>query len=310
VAGKHATGQRWARLRKGDRRILAETEKGTNRKGRKGDEGRKGDKAEKGQKGDRRIFVRDHAALDHDLDMPRRPRLVVPGIAHHVTQRGNNRQAVFAGADDRRLYLQPLTAHASQSRARLLGYCLMTNHVHLIVVPEREDSLARAFGRTHAEYAQAVNREEHRTGHLWRNRFFSCPLDASHLQMALRYVDLNPVRAGLSALAWQWPWSSARARSMAGAADPVLDPAWAERIGGWDFEVWQRGLVSDGSEDEWNMIRRATQVGEPLGSRQFVKELERQAGRRLHVWAKGRPHRKPESGPDGAQACLFGGDSG
>ena len=241
--------------------------------------------------------------------MPRRPRLVVPGVPHHVTQRGNNRQAVFEAAEDRRLYLQLLAAHARQDGARLLGYCLMTNHVHLIVVPERADSLARAFGRTHAEYAQAVNRAEHRSGHLWQNRFFSCPLDTAHLEAALRYVDLNPVRAGLADVAWHWPWSSARAHAVAGTADPLLDSAWADRIGGWDFEAWQRRLVCDRSEEEWGTIRRATQVGEPLASPEFVQELERQAGRRLRVWARGRPHRKPEPESDRAQACLFGSDS-
>jgi putative transposase len=154
--------------------------------------------------------------------MPRRSRLVVPEIAHHITQRGNDRQAVFFSADDRRLYLHLLAQQAAACGTHILGYCLMTNHVHLVAAPDREDSLARTLGRTHAEYAQAVNRSRSRTGHLWQNRFFSCPLDPSHLENVMRYVDLNPVRAGLTDAAWEWPWSSARVHCVPGAGDLVL----------------------------------------------------------------------------------------
>src|SRR5437764_5697439 len=122
--------------------------------------------------------------------MPRRARVIVPGVAHHVTQRGNNRQQVFYSLDDRSLYLDLLTRHARRYGTQILGYCLMTNHVHLVVVPEHENSLARSFGRTHAEYALALNQSEKRSGHLWQNRFFSCPLDASHLENAIQYVEL------------------------------------------------------------------------------------------------------------------------
>jgi len=107
------------------------------------------------------------------LFVPRRPRSVFPGVAHHITQRGNNRQPVFFSSDDRRLYLDLLCHHGARSGARFLGYCLMTNHVHLVAVPEREDSLARALGRVHSEYTLALNRTEGRSGHLWQNRFSS-----------------------------------------------------------------------------------------------------------------------------------------
>ena len=99
----------------------------------------------------------------------------------------------------------------------------MTNHVHVAAVPQRDHSLARTFGRAHAEYAAALNHAERRSGHLWQNRFFSCPLDAAHQESAMRYVELNPVRAGLIAVPWAWPWSSARAHCSEGASGVLLD---------------------------------------------------------------------------------------
>ena len=195
--------------------------------------------------------------------MPRRARIIVPGVAHHVTQRGNNRQQVFCSDEDRRLYLDLLTRYARRYGTQIAGYCLMTNHVHLVVVPEHKNSLARTFGQTHAEYALALNVSAKRSGHLWQNRFFSCPLDAAHWENALRYVELNPVRAGLA--------------------------------------------LSGIGQAECDSIRRATHTGEPLGSREFVRQLERQAGRRLQVLARGRPAKRPCQ-PDrtGLQQDLFG----
>lgn len=130
-------------------------------------------------------------------NVPRRSRVVVPGAPHHVTQRGNNRQPVFLCDTAYQRYLEVLGRHASRAGLRLLGYCLMTNHVHLIVVPGREGSLAQALGRAHAEYAPALNRALGRTGHVWQNRLFSCPMSESHLFSALRYVELNPVQASV-----------------------------------------------------------------------------------------------------------------
>src|SRR3989304_6265032 len=139
--------------------------------------------------------------------MPRVARIVVPGMPHHITQRGNNRQAVFFVDDDRRMYLALLKAQAEIHGGGVLGYCLMTNHVHLIGVPQREESLAKAVGRTHFLYSQYINRFHKRSGHLWQNRFFSCALDEVHLLRALAYVERNPVRAKLVRLAWQYEWS-------------------------------------------------------------------------------------------------------
>ena len=232
---------------------------------------------------------------------------MVPDIAHHITQRGNDRQPVFFSAQDRHLYLELLMRHVPAHGTHILGYCLMTNHVHLVATPDREDSLARTLGHTHAEYAQALNRSRERTGHLWQNRFFSCPLDSSHLENALRYVDLNPVRAGLIAVAWEWPWSSALGHCGPGAGDLVLDCDWETRVGSWDPAGWKALLATGMTDQDCAQVRRATWTGEPLGSGEFIQRLERKAGRRLQVYERGRPRKRSGAGAlEGLQECLFG----
>ena len=225
--------------------------------------------------------------------MPRRPRVVFPGVAHHITQRGNNRQPVFLSSGHRKLYLHLLRQYAGRSAIRILGYCLMPNHVHIVAIPERENSLARVLGHAHSEYALTLNRMEGRTGHLWQNRFFSCPLDESHLFTALRYIDLNPVRAGLAAEAWNWPWSSALAHTSENTSDPVLDHAWAEHFGRWNYQEWHELLASGMPEGDSGKVRESTRTGAPLGEEDFVVRLEKQAGRRLRVLGRGRPKMPP-----------------
>jgi putative transposase len=224
--------------------------------------------------------------------MPRRPRVVIPGVAHHVTQRGNNRQPVFFCSDDRLHYLDLLARHSRNHRVRILGYCLMTNHVHLIAIPETENGLARVVGRSHAEYALAWNKAEMRTGHLWHNRYYSCPLDNTHLIAALRYVELNPVRAGLAIRAWEWPWSSAGVHADPQTSDPLITEPWSEPLERWNPEAWREALQAPASEADCDALRRATSSGEPLGPDEFVRDLEWKTGRPLAVRKSGRP-RKP-----------------
>jgi putative transposase len=237
--------------------------------------------------------------------VPRRARVVFPGLPHHVTQRGNNRQQLFFAAADYQHYLELLDRYARRCGVHVLGYCLMPNHVHLIAAPEQEDSLARALGRTHSEFALALNRAEGRTGHAFQNRFFSCVLSGTHLARATRYVELNPVRAGLSALAWEWPWSSAAIHTAVKTADPVLCADWIGYFGQWDYGEWKE-LLLEGGGDMDEAIRRATRTGEPLGPRDFVAGLERKAGRRLRVLERGRPKLVAQSSEERArQGCLF-----
>ena len=170
------------------------------------------------------IFLRTPRTPRHSLTripiMPRRPRVVVAGLPHHVTQRGVDRCPVFESDFDRRTYLRLLGDHLSEAQVRVLGWCLMTNHVHLILLPELDPSLSLLLRRVHGRYAQYFNAHAGRSGHLWQNRYFACPLGPGHVLRALAYVDANPVRAGLVERARDYPWSSGDALRRTG--HPVL----------------------------------------------------------------------------------------
>ena len=144
-----------------------------------------------------------------DQIMPRIARVVIPNIPHHVTQRGNFGQNVFEDDTDRSVYLKWLHEYGQRYGTKFWAYCLMTNHVHYIVVPEYKNSLAMTFNQTHMRYSQYVNRKHNRCGHLWQGRFYSCLLDEDHLYAAMRYVERNPVRAGLKQQSEKYKWSSA-----------------------------------------------------------------------------------------------------
>lgn len=150
-------------------------------------------------------------------------RAVALGTPHHVTQRGNGRQDVFFSDRDLVVYLDAFFDYASRCSLRVWGYCLMNNHVHFVVVPETERSLARAFGQTHADYARYANMVRRGCGHFWQARFYSCALDDRHAWKALAYVERNPVRAGLVGSAEEYAWSSAAAHCREDGLDGRLD---------------------------------------------------------------------------------------
>jgi REP-associated tyrosine transposase len=158
--------------------------------------------------------------------MPRRARCVLPGIAYHVTQRGVDRRATFSADEDRHTYLRLLGENLREADVRLWAWCLMTNHVHLVLLPGSEESLSVLFRRVHGRYAQYYNARWGRSGHLWQNRFFSCILGTGHLWTALAYVERNPVRAGMVEAAVDYPWSSAAAHTTGIAPTGLLDMAW------------------------------------------------------------------------------------
>ncbi len=219
--------------------------------------------------------------------MARFPRIVVPGVPHHVTQRGARRMQVFFSEDDYRSYILILERLARRHALHVWAYCLMPNHVHLIVVPSTKDGLAKPLGQTHHRYALEINRRHLWTGHLWQERFASFPMDEPHLLAAIRYVLLNPVRAGLAPSATAWPHSSARAHAL-GKADPLVDrnPA-TERIEDWDL------YLKESSNEETEAFRRHSRIGRPLGSESFIDRLEKLTGRRLRPRKVGRkPGRK------------------
>ncbi|NLV44473.1 MAG: transposase [Candidatus Hydrogenedentes bacterium] len=220
--------------------------------------------------------------------MPRTARIVVPEVPHHITQRGNNKQDIFFVDDDRYVYLELLGAQGAKYGLHIDGYCLMTNHVHIIGTPATEDAIAKAMGRTHFLYTQYINRMHHRSGHLWQNRFYSCAMEDDYFLKALCYVERNPVRAGLADYAWDYAWSSARAHCGDAPRNALLQlDDWRDRMPG---ESWREVLESfrDAGEAAGRMYCH-TNTGRPLGSDNFLSRLEVVLGRRVRPLPIGRP---------------------
>jgi putative transposase len=218
--------------------------------------------------------------------MARLSRVVLPGCWHHATQRGNRRQTVFFEDSDRLFYIDRLREYCSRDRVKIVGHCLMTNHVHLVLVPESDTGLARALGRTHNDYARWLNFKRRATGHVWQNRFFSCPLDEAHQWHALRYVERNPVRAGMVEDAADWPWSSAVAHISGIDPHRLIDSTdWRDC---WTFDAWREELNRlDDDAPHIDSLRRATRTGRPAGSADFVHRAEAALGRTLHLAKRG-----------------------
>jgi putative transposase len=232
--------------------------------------------------------------------MARLARLVLPGFPHHLTQRGTDRSDVFFSDDDRRMYLTLLRDHCRRSEISVIAWCLMTNHVHMVVVPGREDSVATAFGRTHNEYARWLHTRQRRAGHLWQKRLQSCPLEECHLWDAVLYVEMNPVRAGMAEAAADWPWSSARAHLSGQDPWHILDLTWwrANCDADWWPEVLRAGFQEAALAAR---LREATRTGRPFGSDDFVRRIECAVGRPVGRLKAGR---KRKTGPAPAQMKL------
>jgi putative transposase len=221
--------------------------------------------------------------------MARLPRLVIPGVAYHVTQRGNRRQQTFFEDADYASYRDLLAQSAEKAGAQVWCYCLMPNHVHIIVVPSDEDGLRRTFADTHRRYTGYVNARNRWTGHLWQGRFGAVAMDEGHLAAAVRYVSLNPVRARLVAHAKDWRWSSVAAH-LAEEDDELVSVAPVlERFGRFaDF------VELDHDEAQWRALRMSETSGRPLGSVDWIEALEAQTGRALKPRKRG-PKPKRES---------------
>ena len=223
--------------------------------------------------------------------MARLARVVVPNCPHHITQRGNRRQTTFFCEDDYRAYLDLLVEWCGKHEVRIWAYCLMPNHVHLIVVPPTADSLCPAIGEAHRRYTRRVNFREGWRGHLWQGRFASFPMDDSHLMAAARYVERNPVKAKLVSAAAAWPWSSASAH-VSGKSDGICETAWlSERIAGWVC-TWAEHLRRADEKDFASMMHLHENTGRPLGDKSFVKKLETVLSRVLAPGKPGRPKKK------------------
>ncbi|MEO5922728.1 MAG: transposase [Bryobacteraceae bacterium] len=214
--------------------------------------------------------------------MPRFARVVVPECAHHITQRGNARRDVFYTTPDRMVYLHLLREYSKHYGVRILGYCLMTNHVHLVAIPTRSDSLAKAMREVHGRYARYRNTLDRQSGHLWQNRYFSCAVEERALGSVMRYVELNPVRAGIVASAADYVWSSAATHL--GGPDALGLVAMGDSSVGWAADEWAEILRQ--GEDDADAIRQARYSGRPFGSDGFITGLE-------HTLCRDLARRKP-----------------
>lgn len=219
--------------------------------------------------------------------MPRTSRTVFPGLPHHITQRGNRKEDVFFDDADRSFYLQWLQEYSEKHHVDVLAYCLMTNHIHLVLVPETEEGLQQVLKPLHMRYAQHVNRRQGWNGHLWQGRFFSSPLDDAYLWTVIRYVELNPVQAGLINRAEDYPWSSAAAHC--GLKKDGLLATLKKNQMAVGTQQWSSWLAAGTDAEKIQVLRRNTSKNLPCGSAAFIKKLEKHAGRELQYKPQGRP---------------------
>jgi putative transposase len=215
--------------------------------------------------------------------MARLARVVIPGHPHHVTQRGNGGARTFFDDGDYALYRDLLAEHCRAFGVEVWAWCLMPNHVHLILVPSDADGLRAALARVHRTYAGVIQARRKRTGHFWQGRFGAVAMDEAHLAAALRYVALNPVRARLVQRAQDWRWSSTRAH-LRGKSDGITAlkpirqrfPDFADLLD-----------TADEDNDRIARLRAAESIGRPLGDDRFLSRIERLTRRRLKPARRG-----------------------
>jgi putative transposase len=223
--------------------------------------------------------------------MARIARIVVPNIPHHITQRGNRRQESFFKDDDYREYISLMSASCRLHGVEIWAYCLMSNHVHLIAVPGKAESLRSAIGEAHRRYTRLINFRQNWRGHLWQDRFASFPMNESHLLAAARYVELNPVRAGVTRDPSTYPWSSAKSHIFGKDDEFVKVKPLLELVPDW------KNFLKEGiGEEDIKRIRQHERTGRPLGDNKFIKKIERTVDR---VLTKKKPGPKKEKQMEG-----------
>jgi len=217
--------------------------------------------------------------------VPRHTRFLLPGVPHHITQRGNHRAPVFFERGDRIAFLELLKRHSELHAIEVIAYCLMPNHVHLVLVPESASGLQSTLCALHGQYARRINRMRERTGHLWQSRYFSSAMDSNYFLNCIRYVELNPVRAGISSRAEDYEWSSAAAHCGLWR-DPLVNSK--ERRVFTSVGNWSRWLEDGVPAKVLDEIRRNSSQNLPCGSEEFVSSLEKTVGRSLRYRPVGR----------------------
>ncbi|MDO8944188.1 MAG: transposase [Desulfobacterales bacterium] len=235
--------------------------------------------------------------------MARIPRAVACGYPHHITQRGTDHRPVFFEDRDRFIYLRLLAEAAERYGLEFSGFCLMTNHVHLIAIPQTTDSLHLTLKWVHAAYARYVHATHGGCGHLWQARYFSCILAGAHIWNALAYVELNPVRAGMVERPEQHTWSSAADHlALSPSRLPLIREAW---LNDFDPSGWKQFLTQRARDADFGpVLRQATQTGRPMAPESAISRLEGALGRSLRPAKRGRKALQPERSEPATPAAL------
>ena len=223
--------------------------------------------------------------------MPRIARVVAVGYPHHITQRGNYQQNIFTDDADRRKYLSFLKNEANRYDLSILTYSLMSNHVHFIAVPEKEDSMAKVFKYAHMKYSQYFNKRMRASGHLFQGRFFSCVMDEAHTIACARYIERNAVRAKIVEEPELWEWSSAKIHCGVDKQDELGVNKFFDYIG-YEQKEWKKFIDLSDTPNEVKQIRENTRKGRPLGGDNFIKKVEKKLNRFLKLKPRGRPKKR------------------
>ena len=225
--------------------------------------------------------------------MARIARVVAPGIPHHVTQRGNRRQQTFFNEDDYRFYQALMSEWCKTHDVEIWAYCLMPNHIHLIAVPKNSDSLRLSIGEAHRRYTRRINFRKGWRGHLWQGRFSSFIMDEKYLLACTRYIELNPVRAGLVKNPENWPWSSALAH-LKGENDMLVNASPLLLI---VKKKWSDFLLNSPRKADIELLKKHERTGRPLGEGSFIEKIETQLNRPLKLKKAGRKKKESVSPP-------------
>lgn len=217
--------------------------------------------------------------------MPRKARVVFPGLTYHIVQRGNYRENIFDDELDKQFYLKHLHRYRKQFRIKLYAWCLMDNHVHLILEPSEEDSLHQLFRRLNVKYSHYINKKRGKKGRLWEDRYYSSCMDEQYFLYVLKYVELNPYRAYMEKSLGVYPWTSYQERTLKVEYRMLDDLPHGLMIKDW------RQFILDGlkEEERFREIRELSSRNLPLGSNEFLDKLEDKSGLELRPRPQGRP---------------------
>ena len=216
--------------------------------------------------------------------MPRIARIVAEGYPHHVIQRGNNKQVVFFDNEDRRFYLGLIKKYSRECESGVHAYCLMDNHIHMLITPRRNDSLAKTMQKLSLRFTQHINKKYKRTGRLWECRFYSSLVDREeYLWAVCRYIERNPIRAKIVSKPSQYEWSSASKVQQ----NDIIESIWDVN----QKQEYSNYLNAPENESQVQMIRKNTHSGRPVGSVEFINHIAKVLKVNLSTRPKGRPRK-------------------